>query len=285
MELLIITGLSGGGKSRAMDILEDFEYYCVDNMPVALLPKLVELTMASRGKYERVALVTDSRGLEDAQLLFETLDTLRLAGLMCRILFLEADRQTIIRRYKETRRPHPLQVEGESMDQAIDREIVRLMPLKDVADFIIDTSNLTTAALRSRIGDLVWDDRERRKMGIQLTAFGFKHGLPMDADLVFDLRFLPNPFYVQELKEGTGQDKAVRDFVFSFEDAQTMLSKLCDFMDFLIPLYGEEGKYMLNVAIGCTGGKHRSVATVCALAEYLNEKGHGVSTIFRDMEK
>ncbi|HBR09390.1 MAG TPA: RNase adapter RapZ, partial [Clostridiales bacterium] len=277
MEFLVISGLSGAGKSRVTDILEDMDYYCVDNMPVALLPKFAELCLATGGKYERVALVTDAREKESLEALFSILDALWKNGLGYRILYLEADKQTIIKRYKETRRPHPLMAEGETIEEAIEREMVLLAPVRERADYIINTSGLTTAMLQSRIGDLFIGEDRRSDMAVTVTAFGYKYGLPMDADLVFDVRFLPNPFYVEKLRESTGLDRPVSDFVFSYEDARDFMSHLTNLMDFLIPLYIEEGKYMLNIAIGCTGGRHRSVAVAKALSEHLAESNLAVS--------
>ncbi len=281
----MISGLSGAGKSRVTDILEDMDYYCVDNMPVALLPKFAELCLATGGKYERVALVTDAREKESLEALFSILDALWKNGLGYRILYLEADKQTIIKRYKETRRPHPLMAEGETIEEAIEREMVLLAPVRERADYIINTSGLTTAMLQSRIGDLFIGEDRRSDMAVTVTAFGYKYGLPMDADLVFDVRFLPNPFYVEKLRESTGLDRPVSDFVFSYEDARDFMSHLTNLMDFLIPLYIEEGKYMLNIAIGCTGGRHRSVAVAKALSEHLAESNLAVSNIYRDIDK
>jgi UPF0042 nucleotide-binding protein len=252
MEFLVISGLSGAGKSRVADILEDMDYYCVDNMPVALLPKFAELCLATRGRYERVALVTDAREKEGLNELFAALDDLWENGLEYRILFMEADKQTIIKRYKETRRPHPLMEDGGTIEAAIEREARLLTPMRERADYIINTTGLTTAMLQSRIGELFLGRDPRSTMAVMVTAFGYKYGLPMDADLVFDVRFLPNPFYVEKLREGSGLDKPVSDFVFGYEDTRKFMEHLTTLIDFLIPLYIEEGKFMLNIAIGCT---------------------------------
>lgn len=285
MDFLIISGLSGAGKSRAADILEDLDYYCVDNMPVALLPRFAELCLATQGRYERVALVIDVRERESFKGLFRALDELWNKGLEYRILFMEADKQTIVRRYKETRRPHPLLAEGGSIEEAIDRETRLLAPIRERADFTINTTGLTTAMLQSRIADLFLDGRARRGISVTVTAFGYKYGLPMDADLVFDVRFLPNPFYVEELRPLSGLDAPVRDFVFSYADARRFLEHLTGLIDFLLPLYLEEGKYTLNIAVGCTGGRHRSVAVAQALTGHLREKGVSVTPAFRDIDK
>ncbi|MEG1632809.1 MAG: RNase adapter RapZ [Oscillospiraceae bacterium] len=285
MEFLIISGLSGAGKSRAADILEDLDYYCVDNMPVALLPRFAELCLTARSRYERVALVTDVRERESIDALFPALDELWEKGLEYRILFMEADKQSIIKRYKETRRPHPLLEECGSIEAAVDMETRRLAPIRERADFVVNTTGLTTAMLQSRIGDMFLSGEGRRGIKVTVTAFGYKYGLPMDSDLVFDVRFLPNPFYVEELRPMSGLDAAVRDFVFGYEDTQTFMEHLFGLLDFLLPLYIEEGKYTLNIAVGCTGGRHRSVAVASALSEHLSEQGIYVSLSCRDIDK
>ena len=284
MEFLIITGLSGAGKSLAADILEDMDYYCVDNMPVALLPRFAELCLATRGRYERVALVTDVRERENITGLVDALDRLWDQGLEYRILFVEADMQTIVRRYKSSRRPHPM-LAGGSIEDAVKRETAVLAPLRERADYIINTSGLTTAMLQARIADILPGGAAARRLAVTVTAFGYKYGLPMDADLVFDVRFLPNPFYVEELRPLSGLDKPVSDFVLGCGDARRFLEKLEDLLRFLMPLYLEEGKYNLNIAIGCTGGRHRSVAVACALADSLEEAGIPAARSFRDLEK
>lgn len=284
MEFLIISGMSGAGKSMAADILEDMDYYCVDNMPVALLPRFAELCIATGGRYERVALVTDVRERESIPGLIDALDKLWEQGLEYRILFVEADTPTIVRRYKSSRRPHPM-LAGGSIEDAVRRETVLLSPLRERADYIINTTGLTTAMLQARIADILPDGRAGRRLSVAVTAFGYKYGLPMDADLVFDVRFLPNPFYVEELRTLSGLDKPVSDFVLSCGDARRFLEMLVSMLKFLMPLYLEEGKYNLNIAIGCTGGRHRSVAVANALADRLLELGFSVSRSFRDLEK
>ena len=284
MEFLIITGLSGAGKSLAADILEDMDYYCVDNMPVALLPRFAELCLATRGRYERVALVTDVRERENITGLVDALDRLWDQGLEYRILFVEADMQTIVRRYKSSRRPHPM-LAGGSIEDAVKRETAVLAPLRERADYIINTSGLTTAMLQARIADILPGGAAARRLAVTVTAFGYKYGLPMDADLVFDVRFLPNPFYVEELRGLSGLDKPVSDFVLGCGDARRFLEKLEELLRFLMSLYLEEGKYNLNIAIGCTGGRHRSVAVACALADSLEEAGIPAARSFRDLEK
>ena len=284
MEFLIISGMSGAGKSLTADILEDMGYYCVDNMPVALLPRFAELCRAAGGKYERVALVTDVREGESLSQLFATLDGLWSTGLEYRILFVEADVQTLVRRYKSSRRRHPLMSPGDSIEDAIARETAVLEPVRERADYIINTTGLTTAALQSRIAGLLSLSRERR-LAVTVTAFGYKYGLPLDADLVLDVRFLPNPYYVEELRPLSGLDAPVYDFVLGSEGAQRFMELLEPLLGFLLPRYTEEGKYTLNIAVGCTGGRHRSVAVARAVADLLLRGGADVALSCRDLEK
>ena len=284
MEFLIISGMSGAGKSLTADILEDMGYYCVDNMPVALLPRFAELCRAAGGKYERVALVTDVREGESLSQLFATLDGLWSTGLEYRILFVEADVQTLVRRYKSSRRRHPLMSPGDSIEDAIARETAVLEPVRERADYIINTTGLTTAALQSRIAGLLSLSRERR-LAVTVTAFGYKYGLPLDADLVLDVRFLPNPYYVEELRPLSGLDAPVYGFVLGSEGAQRFMELLEPLLGFLLPRYTEEGKYTLNIAVGCTGGRHRSVAVARAVADLLIRGGAAVALSCRGVEK
>lgn len=284
MEFLIISGMSGAGKSLTADILEDMGYYCVDNMPVALLPRFAELCRAAGGKYERVALVTDVREGESLSQLFATLDGLWSTGLEYRILFVEADVQTLVRRYKSSRRRHPLMSPGDSIEDAIARETAVLEPVRERADYIINTTGLTTAALQSRIAGLLSLSRERQ-LAVTVTAFGYKYGLPLDADLVLDVRFLPNPYYVEELRPLSGLDAPVYGFVLGSEGAQRFMELLEPLLGFLLPRYTEEGKYTLNIAVGCTGGRHRSVAVARAVADALTRGGADVALSCRDLEK
>jgi len=284
MEFLIITGLSGGGKSRAADMLEDLDYYCVDNMPVALIPRFAELCAATKGRYEKVALVTDVREKSGFTDIFKTLECLEDIGFGYKILFMEADYQAIVKRYKESRRPHPLAAKGESIESAILREIDQLRPIRERASYIINTSNLTLGQLQNELFTL-FSGNKSREINVNVMSFGFKYGMPLDADLVFDVRFLPNPYYIEGLRFGTGLDPDVRGYVFSFEESKTFMTKLNDMIDFLVPMYIEEGKYSLTIAIGCTGGRHRSVAIAEALGEHLREKGINTANINRDMTK
>ena len=283
MEFLIRSGMSGAGKSQAADILEDMGYYCVDNMPLALLPRFAELCLASRGRYDHVALVTDVRERESVDGLLPALDGLWDMGLEYRILYIEADVPTIVRRYKSSRRPHPMQEPGGTIDDAVRREARALEPVRERADYIINTSGLTTAMLQSRIRELLGSADKR--FSVTVTAFGYKYGLPLDADLVFDVRFLPNPYYVSELRPLSGLDEGVARFVLDRDETREFMDRLTSLLDFVMPLYAEEGRYTLHIAIGCTGGRHRSVAVADSLARRLSEKSGNVTAAFRDIEK
>ena len=285
MEFLIITGLSGAGKSRAADVLEDLDYYCVDNMPVALMPRFAELCMATKGRYERVALVTDVREKDGFDELLKTLDQLNEMDCNCRILYMDADEATLVKRYKESRRRHPLQSRGMSVEEAIAREQTLLAPVRERADFIVNSSSLTLGMLQNRLFSLFAGAGRKREIDVTVMSFGYKHGLPMDADLVFDARFLPNPYYVDDLRPLCGLDRPVFEFVFGYQQTRTFMQKLEELIDFLLPLYIEEEKLALTVAIGCTGGRHRSVAIASALNDYLTAKGVNSVNINRDVEK
>ncbi len=285
MDFLIITGLSGAGKSRAADVLEDLDYYCVDNLPVALMPKFAELCIATGGRYEKVALVTDVRAKNGFDELLKTLDQLKDMNCACRILYMDADVPTIVKRYKETRRPHPLAKRGGSIEEAVYREIDLLAPIRERADFIVNSSTLTLGQLQSRLFELIAPAGAKRQLEVTVEAFGFKHGIPLDADLVFDVRFLPNPYYLEDLRPLTGLDRPVAQYVFDSNDARSFMAKVEDLLDFLLPLYVEEGKLSLLVAVGCTGGRHRSVAIAAALTEYLRAKGISAENVNRDIKK
>ena len=285
MDFLIITGLSGAGKSRAADVLEDLDYYCVDNLPVALMPKFAELCIATGGRYEKVALVTDVRAKNGFDELLRTLDQLKDMNCACRILYMDADVPTIVRRYKETRRPHPLAKRGGSIEDAVYHEIDLLAPIRERADFIVNSSTLTLGQLQSKLFELIAPEGSKRHLEVTVEAFGFKHGMPLDADLVFDVRFLPNPYYLEDLRPLTGLDRAVAQYVFDSVQARTFMEKVEDLLDFLLPLYVEEGKLNLLVAVGCTGGRHRSVAIAAALTDYLKAKGISAVNVNRDIEK
>ena len=286
MEFLIITGLSGAGKSRAADVLEDLDYYCVDNMPVALMPRFAELCLDAHGRYEKVALVTDVRERDGFGELLSTLDELQaMEGCTVRILYMDADLRTLVRRYKESRRPHPLAGRGVTLEQAVAREEALLAPIKARADVVLNSSQLTLGQLKSRMFSLFAAAGQKQELQVTAMSFGYKHGIPLDADLVFDVRFLPNPFYVESLRPLSGLDKPVSDFVFSYSQTGEFMDMLLKLLDFLIPHYVEEGKVNLVVAVGCTGGRHRSVAIANALRLALEEKGVACVNVHRDIDK
>ena len=285
MEFLIVSGMSGAGKSRAADVLEDMNFYCVDNLPAALLPKFAEFCMGMGGRYERVALVTDIRDRGGFADMFSALDALKELDCEHHILFVEADVATVVKRYKESRRPHPLQREVDSVEAAVRLEAARLGPLRDRADFIVNTSHLTLGMLQTELHRLFMGEGAKRSLQVNLMSFGFKYGLPIEADMVFDVRFLPNPFYEQSLREKTGLEPEVRDYIFRHERAREFLQRLSELISFLVPQYVEEGKHNLTIAVGCTGGRHRSVAVAEALSELIKDLGQNARSIHRDKDK
>jgi len=282
MEFLIVSGLSGAGKSRAADVLEDLDFYCVDNMPAALLDKFAEFCMGMSGRYERVALVTDIRDREGVDGVLPAIRKLKELGCDCRVLFIEADMATIVKRYKETRRPHPLQDEAGSLETAVRLEMERMGPLREAADYIINTANLTLGMLQAKIYKLFVDEGDKRGISVNVMSFGFKYGLPIEADMVLDVRFLPNPYYIPELRKKTGLDEEVYNFVFEHDTTKEFMAKLKDMVSFLLPHYIEEGKHSLTIAVGCTGGRHRSVAVARALTEYIKQLGQSAELVNRD---
>ena len=285
MQFILISGLSGAGKSKAASFLEDMGYYVVDNMPAALIPKFAELCMAGQGRYDRVALVTDIRGGQTFDGLFASLDQLHEMGCDYQILFVEATLETIIKRYKETRRSHPLAKAGRSLAEAVQLERTALEPVRQRAEYIVDTSALSTAKLRGEMLRLFGAGDRTPAMSVSVISFGFKYGIPLEADLVFDVRCLPNPYYIAELRHQTGLDAGVRDFVFGYQQTRDLMRHLEGLLGFLLPLYVEEGKTALVIAVGCTGGHHRSVAITRALADFIKQKGYSASENHRDMTR
>ena len=285
MEFLIITGLSGAGKTRAADVLEDLDYYCVDNMPVALMPRFAELCLDTRGRYEKVALVTDTRDRDGFGELLNTIEDLRKMDCSVQILYMDADIPTLVRRYKESRRPHPLAEAGMSMEDAVRKEEELLAPVRAAADYVVNSSSMTLGALQNRLLSLFAGEERKRGLAVTVLSFGFKHGIPLEADLVFDVRFLPNPFYVEDLRPLCGLDRPVAEYVFRHSQTREFLEKLEDMIAFLLPYYKEEGKLALTVAIGCTGGRHRSVAIASALHKHLLANGINSININRDISK
>ena len=285
MEILIISGLSGGGKSKAASFLEDMGFYIVDNMPAGMILKFAEFCAAGSGRYRRVALVYDVRTADSFYEFLEVLQTLRSREYDCRLLFLEADVGAIINRYKETRRMHPLLEQAGSLEAAVNREIALMAPVRAQADVIINSATYSTARLRGELLRLFGGSQSAGEMQVSLVSFGFKHGLPLEADLVFDVRFMPNPFYIDSMRQKTGLDPEVREYVFSFRETEQFMEKLRELLCFVLPLYREEGKTVLVAAIGCTGGHHRSVAVTHSLAEYIRSLGYQVTENHRDMTR
>lgn len=285
MQFLIVSGLSGAGKSKTASTLEDLGFYCVDNMPAEMIPQFASICLATKGRYEKVALVTDVRGSLTFDTLFQSLDALDAKKMQYSILFVEASTEVIIKRYKETRRLHPLMRDGSAMQDAIERERALLEPIRNRASAIIDTSALSTGKLRGELIDLVAGGIHERAMRVSVISFGYKYGLPLDADLVFDVRFLPNPYYIPELKQKTGLDEPVRNFVFQYQQTKDFLEKTEDLLSFLLPNYVDEGKTDLVIAVGCTGGKHRSVAVAKELADFITRRGYQTVLGHRDMAR
>ena len=286
MEILIISGLSGGGKSKAASFLEDMGYYIVDNMPAAMILKFAEFCERGGGRYDRAALVYDVRTATSLTEIFDVLDQLKTMRIDCRVLFLEASPEVIIQRYKESRRRHPLRNRTDSLEEAVRRERELMEPLKARADVVIDTTHTSTAQLRARLLREFGGAAEQSGMAVNVVSFGFKYGLPMEADLVFDVRFLPNPYYIDELRPQTGLDQGVADYVLQSRQAQGYLPRLEELLAYSLPLYVEEGKTSLVIAVGCTGGRHRSVAVAHVLAEFLRRRcGCPVTENHRDMAR
>ncbi|MCI8761633.1 MAG: RNase adapter RapZ [Oscillospiraceae bacterium] len=286
MEFLIVSGLSGAGKSTVMSILEDSGYFCVDNLPPVLIPKFAEVCLAGAGSYERVAMVCDIRGGENFDGLFEAMDALRAMEFQYKVLFVDAEDAVIIKRYKETRRSHPLLAEMGGLAQAVERERAVMAPVRARADYIINTTTLPVRKLRGQVLDMFAPNRKSvSEMSVTLTSFGFKYGLPLEADLVFDVRFLPNPFYIDELRPQTGLDQGVADHALDNPAGRELLERLRGLMDFLLPHFVEEGKSALVIAIGCTGGRHRSVAVTHALTRYIQSLGYAAGETHRDMTR
>ena len=285
MRFVIVTGLSGAGKTQAVRCLEDLGFFCVDNLPPTLIPKFAEACYQTDGKIDRIALVIDIRGGKFFDDLFESLKYLKMQQYQYEILFLDASDEVLVKRFKETRRKHPLSPEGRIIN-GINLERNRLKEVKSRADNIIDTSRLATRELREKIFEIYSESGQlESELMITVVSFGFKYGIPVDSDLVFDVRFLPNPFYLPELKKFSGNDQQVKDYVMNYDVTRQFLEKLNDMLEFLIPSYLKEGKRQLIISIGCTGGRHRSVTIANAVCEKLLENGHKVSIDHRDIEE
>lgn len=285
MRFVIVTGMSGAGKSTALKMLEDEGYFCVDNLPIQLISKFAELTIVPSAEINKVALGIDIRSGQALKELEQVLADMTGAGFSYEILYLDAADHVLVKRYKETRRTHPLSGGGR-VDQGILLEKERLAFLKERADYIIDTSQLLTRELKRELDKIFVQNKEFKSLVITVLSFGFKYGIPADSDLVFDVRFLPNPYYIDELKPLSGNDSEVQDYVMGFEVARKFLDRLTEMLRFLIPNYITEGKHQLVISIGCTGGKHRSVTLANMLYERLNEAGdYGLRVEHRDISK
>lgn len=284
MNFIIVTGMSGAGKSSAINFFEDMGYYCVDNLPPTLIKSFADLIVAQENKVSKVVLGIDTRGGGLFADLFNSLQELVESGHTYEIIFFDCSDAELIKRYKETRRLHPL-ARSERIEEGIVREREILKEIKEKAHHIIDTSYLLPKDTRGVLYQIYCEEKAFDSMMITIVSFGFKYGIPIDADLVFDVRFAPNPYYIQEMRPFTGNDAIVRDYVMQFEVTQEFLSKLQDMTSFLIPNYKKEGKNQLVVAIGCTGGKHRSVTLANVLYDFLQKKGHTVIKQHRDIEK
>lgn len=279
MKILIVTGMSGAGKKTTMTMLEDLGYFCVDNLPIALIPKFAELADNPHSELNKVAIGIDIRtGLSEATKVLDALAEYE-------ILYLESTDDALIKRFKETRRSHPYAIDGR-IEDGIKRERKELKDLKSRATYVIDTSRLLSRELKKQIDDIFSQNKQFKNIYITVLSFGYKYGIPSDADLVFDVRFLPNPYYIDDLKPKTGNDREVQDYVLSFSEAGTFIEKVDDLLNFLIPNYITEGKNQLVIAVGCTGGKHRSVTLANKIGERITEKEHySVRIEHRDIGK
>lgn len=283
MRFVIVTGMSGAGKSQALKIFEDFGYYCVDNLPLELLISFARLAGSGKAAMEKVALGIDVRNGDSFTLLEHVLESEEFLKVPYEILYLDASDECLIKRFKETRRSHPLEAQQGSLEAGIREERKLLTFLRRQAAYVIDTSFLLTRDLRKELSGIFIQNQEFKNLNITILSFGFKYGIPTNADLVFDVRFLPNPFYIENLKPLTGNDAPVSDYVMSFEVTKAFLSKLTDLIDFLIPNYILEGKNQLVIAIGCTGGRHRSVTIANALYTAFSGKGYGLKVEHKEL--
>lgn len=284
MKIVVITGMSGAGRSQAMKAFEDAGYYCIDNMPLALMPKFVELVENNTENIERVALVTDIRGRRFFDILEKTIESMKNTNADFKTLFLEASNPSLIKRYKEARRTHPLNPGG-SIEEGINKERKRLEVIRNMADHIIDTSDLSLAKFREAINDIFEETDGAVELTLSLMSFGFKKGIPLDADFVYDVRMLPNPFYIEELKPQSGNDEAVRQYVMKFPESQEYYSRLREMIEFQIPLCIKEGRRQIVVAIGCTGGQHRSVTFANLLSWEFEAAGYKVNCKHRELSQ
>ncbi len=285
MEILIITGMSGGGKSRAATVLEDMGFYTVDNLPAEMMVRFADFCKRNEGRYQRLAFVYDIRADEPASRLLDAVCELKKQSEKCTVLYLDSDDATIIHRYKETRRVHPLESDSCTLPDALEKERALTASIRGMADIVWDTSTYSVAKLRSALLTEFGTADDRKGLEVHVMSFGFKHGLPQEADMVLDVRFLPNPYYVDELKKRTGLEGPVQDFLHRAEDTHAFLNKTADLLTFLLPRYKDEGKSLFVLAVGCTGGHHRSVAMTHALCQKIAAMGYGVTEIHRDISR
>ena len=284
MDLLIVTGMSGAGKSQAANALEDMGYYCVDNIPPTIIPALVNLSLREGSTLKKIAIVTDIRGGDMFSDLEDILYQLKKQEIEYKIIFIDADDSVLVRRYKENRRKHPLCEETISISDAVREERKRLSAIRAVSDYVVDTTYISISQLREKLLD-IFGMGVKKSLNIQCKSFGFKYGADTEADLVIDVRCLPNPFYIEELKNKTGLEKQVRDYVLSTDESKQFFEKLAEFIDCAVPLYSKEGKSQLIIAFGCTGGKHRSVTFAQLMCKRLTEKNYNCKAIHRDIHK
>lgn len=282
MDVIIVTGLSGAGKSQAINCMEDMGYYCIDNMPPALINNFMDLIMRDKVTIEKAAFTIDIRGGEFFDDLKSSLGELKSTGQQFKVMFLEASDEILIRRFNETRRTHPLALAGNTLE-GITKERQRLLEIREIADYIIDTSNMKTAQLSEEIKKLILSEKENPSFTISIQSFGYKHGIPLDADMVFDMRFIANPFYLKSMRKLTGNSEKVSKYVMKFRETQDFLHIVHDLINKLIPFYIREGKFHLVIAFGCTGGQHRSVAIANEFSRRFLEEGKRVITVHRDL--
>lgn len=284
-KVFIVTGLSGAGKSTVMNILEDMDFYCIDNIPHSLIVNFCSLSNSYLNMSNNIAFGVDIRSGDLLKNLPETIDELKKQGIYYKLIFVDASDDTLLKRYKETRRKHPLfNIYTESIEHIFERERCLLSYAKNNADILIDTTNYKTKQLKEYVNNILLDNISN-VLNVHIYSFGFKYGIPTTADTIFDVRCLPNPFYIDDLKKKTGLDKEVRDYVFSFDESVVLKNKLNDMFNFLLPLYVKEGKTQFEIAIGCTGGKHRSISMVESIYKYLKEQNFNVKKFHRDIEK
>lgn len=285
MRFVVVTGMSGGGKQTAMKMLEDIGFYCVDNLPVPLVPTFAELLIQPGSEIRKVAVGLDIRSDQAFGDIMKALGQLEEMGVSYEVLFMDASDSVLLKRYKESRRMHPIDGHG-PIEESIRKERDILKEIHEKADYVFDTSSLLTRELKEELDRIFVRNEAYNSLMITIMSFGFKNGIPLDADLVFDVRFLPNPFYIDELKMKTGNEREVYDYVMSFDEAGTFLDKLTDMLEFLIPNYVKEGKYRLVIGIGCTGGKHRSVTLANALYDRMKHKGnYGLTLVHKDINR